>query len=70
MNGKNPSGGSQATGANMYAIYDWAGNRLSKHGTFKTFEDGWDYILEHWEDEEDHGELYVLRTEEMRKYEL
>lgn len=28
-----------------FAIFDWAGNELTKHGTFKTFEDAWDYIL-------------------------
>lgn len=28
-----------------YYIYDWAGNKLYQHGTFKSFEDAWDYIL-------------------------
>lgn len=43
-----------------YYIYDWAGNELWRHGSFSSFEDGWDYIMEHWENEEDHQDLYVL----------
>lgn len=49
----------------VYKIYDWAGNDLSQyHGTFKTFEDAWDYILGEMTDnlsltEEDYQEYYV-----------
>ena len=44
--------------AKTYAIYDWANNELTKHGTFERFEDGWDYIYEHFE-EDDYQELFV-----------
>jgi len=46
----------------MFKIFDWAGNELTKHGTFETFEDAWDYIFEHFE-EEDHQELFVETSE-------
>ena len=42
----------------MYAIYDWTMNKLSAHGSFHTFEDAWDYIMENFE-EEDFEELLV-----------
>lgn len=42
-----------------FAIFDWAGNRLTAHGTFEDFEDAWDYIRETWPDEDDWQDLYV-----------
>ncbi len=42
----------------VYKIYDWAGNELSYHGSFQTFEDAWDYIREHFKENE-WSELYV-----------
>ena len=47
-----------------YAIYDWAGNRLSLHGEFKTFDDAWEYILGDMTDkfclcDDDYQEYYV-----------
>ena len=50
----------------MYKIFDWAGNDLSQwHGTFKTFDDAWEYILGEMTDklglvEEDYQEYQVL----------
>jgi hypothetical protein len=50
-----------------YAIYDWAGNHLSAHGKFETFQDAWDYILGEMTDklglsEEDYQEYQVLEV--------
>ena len=42
-----------------FVIEDWAGNELYKHGEFDTFEDGWDYLVEHFSEEE-HQDLYVI----------
>lgn len=42
-----------------YIIKDWAGNRLFPTETFKTFDDGWHYIYEHVDDEEEHQDLFV-----------
>ena len=44
-----------------YEIQDWAGNRLTAHGEFKTFDDGWDYIYEKFE-EDDFQDLYVVEV--------
>lgn len=49
----------------MFKIFDWAGNDLTQwHGTFKTYEDSWDYIFGDMTDklkltEEDYQEFYV-----------
>jgi hypothetical protein len=56
---------------NKFRILDWAGNDLSDfHGTFKTFEDAWDYILGEMTDkldltEEDYQEYQVLNEREL-----
>lgn len=42
-----------------YILIDWAGNRLSED-TFETFEDGWEYIYENYENEEDYEDLYIV----------
>lgn len=44
----------------MYKIIDWAGNELSKHGKFNSFEDAWDYIYQNF-DEANFEELYVTK---------
>lgn len=53
---------------NKYVIFDWAGNRLSKHGTFKSFDDAWEYIYKKFP-EEDHQDLHV-DTSEKKSWEL
>lgn len=30
----------------IFIIQDWAGNHLFRNKTFKTFEDGWEFIYE------------------------
>lgn len=29
----------------QYKIYDWAGNELTRWGTFESCDDAWDFIL-------------------------
>jgi len=45
-----------------YILQDWAGNRLTdRQGNsidFESFEDGWDYILENYE-EDDFSDLFI-----------
>ena len=43
----------------MFGIFDWANNRLFPDKKFKTFEDGWSFIYETFEDEEDFEDLFV-----------
>lgn len=55
-----------------FVIFDWAGNHLSAHGSFRSFEEGWDYILGEMTDrlsltEEDYGEYYVLEEKPLRE---
>lgn len=50
----------------MYAVYDWAGN-LIECGPFKTFDDGWDFIVGELTDrlgltEEDYEDYQVLKV--------
>lgn len=47
-----------------FAIFDWAGNRLTRWGEFSSFEEAWDHILGDMTDalkltEEDYQEYYV-----------
>lgn len=47
-----------------YVIFDWAGNRLSKWGSFESFEHAWDFILGDMTDalgltDEDYQEYHV-----------
>lgn len=53
-----------------YAIFSTVGitKRLSKHGEFNSFEDAWDYICEHF-DEDDFEDLMV-DTAERKFWEL
>lgn len=41
-----------------FAIYDWANNELTDHGTFASFDIAWDYIYQNFE-EDDFQELEV-----------
>ncbi len=55
-----------------FIIEDWAGNHLSKHGTFPSFEEAWDYILGEMTDklgleDEDYGEYYVVEEKPRRE---
>lgn len=34
----------------MFIIEDWAGNHLFHDKTFDTFEDGWDHLYNHFEE--------------------
>jgi hypothetical protein len=43
----------------QYVIEDWAGNRLFPDKTFPTFEDGWDFLLKKFPDE-DLQDYYVV----------
>ena len=45
----------------MYKIIDWAGNHLFRNHTFKTFQDGWDFIYIQFPDVEDLGDYYVVK---------
>lgn len=49
----------------MYGIYDWANNRLFPDKKFRTFETGWDYIMEQFPNEEDLGDYQVLKIKDM-----
>ncbi len=47
-----------------WCIQDWAGNVLSSHGEFNSFEEAWEYILGEMTDklnltEEDYQEYFV-----------
>lgn len=52
-----------------YVIYDWAGNEMFNGKSFKTFEDGWDYLYllfpgnDEDDQEEELGEFQVLAVE-------
>jgi hypothetical protein len=50
--------------SNQFAIFDWAGNRLTRWGEFPSFEEAWDYIFGDMTDilklkEEDYQEYFV-----------
>lgn len=47
-----------------FAIFDWAGTRLSRWGTFTTFEDAWDWILGEMTDD------LSLTEEDYQEYEV
>lgn len=53
----------------MFAIFDWAGNRLYRWGQFNTFEDAWDFILGDMTDilnltDDDYQEYFVEKLKE------
>jgi hypothetical protein len=41
-------------------IEDWAGNHLFKDRTFDSFEDGWDFLMEQFPNDEDLQDYYVI----------
>jgi len=43
-----------------YKIVDWMNNRIFPDKIFNTFEDGWEYIYNKFNNEEDHQEYYVV----------
>ncbi len=45
----------------MFAIFDWAGNRVNTGGViFKSLEDGWGWVCEHVPDENNaYDDLFV-----------
>jgi hypothetical protein len=43
-----------------YIIEDWAGNHLFKDKVFESFEDGWDFIMQQFPDEDDLQDYYVI----------
>lgn len=45
-----------------YIIMDWAYNELFNSEEFKSYEDAWDYIMEH-DDSEDLGDYMVVEVE-------
>ncbi len=49
-----------------WKIIDWAGNTCFGGKTFKTFEDGWDFIFLNFKDyenpEEEYQEYFVIKT--------
>ena len=51
----------------MYKIIDWIGNEIFPDKKFTTYEDGWEYIYEHIEEEfEDDGtydDYYVVEIQ-------
>lgn len=47
-----------------YYIYDWAGNQLYTHGSFKSFDDAWAYIMTNWHSEDEYDELFVYTEDE------
>lgn len=50
----------------QWKIVDWAGNDVNTGGeTFDSFDDGWAWISEFVEDEESHGDFYVIPEEDL-----
>lgn len=45
----------------LYIIEDWAGNHLFKDKTFKSFEDGWEFLYELCLEDEDYEDYYVIK---------
>ena len=46
-----------------FIIQDWAGNELTDFGTFKSFDDAWEFLLSKFDNDEDLGEFYAIETE-------
>ena len=49
----------------MYIIVDWANNHLFNDKEFETFEEGFDFLLERFSDE-DLEDLFVINKEEYK----
>ena len=52
---------------NKYKIVDWMNNRIFPNKVFKTFEDGWEYIYNKFDNEEDHQEYFVVDINEKER---
>jgi len=52
---------------NKYKIVDWMNNRIFPNKVFKTFEDGWEYIYNKFDNEEDHQEYFVVNVNEKER---
>jgi len=50
-----------------YKIVDWMNNRIFPNKVFKTFEDGWEYIYNKFDNEEDHQEYFVVDINEKER---
>ncbi len=46
-----------------YIIHDWASNIMFNGIEFNSFEDGWEYVFENIEDEEEYQDIYVVEKE-------
>jgi hypothetical protein len=44
-----------------WVIRDWAGNRMFPDQTFSTFENGWEFIRNHFPNEKDWEEMEVVK---------
>lgn len=47
--------------SNKYIIKDWADNHLFKDMEFNSFEDGWDFLLQQFPNDEDLEDYYVIQ---------
>ena len=47
---------------NRWVIVDWMSNRCFADHNFKTYEDGWDFLYEKFSSDDDLGEYYVIKT--------
>jgi len=45
-----------------YIIQDWASNHLFQDKKFETYQDGWDFLMEQFPDDNDLQEYYVILT--------
>jgi hypothetical protein len=50
----------------QFIVQDWAGNHLFREKVFDSYEDGWDFLLETFPEDEDLQEYYIIpiKTEE------
>jgi len=50
-----------------YKIVDWMNNRIFPNKIFKSFEDGWEYIYNKFDNQEDHQEYFVVDINEKER---
>lgn len=48
----------------MWIIQDWTGTRKFPDKTFETFQDGIEFLMEKFPNEDDLGEFYVVKEED------
>jgi len=47
----------------MYILKDWAGNHLHPDKSWDTFDDGWSFIMENYDDADNqYDDLYILKA--------